>query len=261
VLHGFTGRGESMEPVAAGLRGEHRVLRVDLVGHGESDAPDDPGFYTMKSCTAQLVACLDALALPSVHVLGYSMGGRSALALAAEHPGRVRSLVLVGASAGLADPTARAARVRDDQALARRIERDGLEAFVERWMALPLFASQERLGPAFLAAARAERLRNRSRGLAHSLRGMGSGAQPPLHEALAGIRCPTLLVAGALDEKFQAIARELAERLPDARVATVPDAGHACHLEQPARFLACVRAFLAQQEAGVRAAPAAAPGP
>lgn len=244
VVHGFTGRSESMAPVAAGLRDERRVLRVDLVGHGESEAPRARAPYTMECCVAQLTACLDALELPRVDLLGYSMGGRAALALAAAQPGRVRSAVLVGASAGLADAAQRAARIRDDEALADEIEREGLEPFVERWLALPLFASQARLGPEFLAAARAERLRNRPWGLANSLRGMGSGAQPPLHDALPRIAAPVLLVAGALDAKFQAIARDLAARLPRASVATVADAGHACHLEQPEAFLRVVREFL-----------------
>jgi 2-succinyl-6-hydroxy-2,4-cyclohexadiene-1-carboxylate synthase len=262
MLHGFTGRSESLEPVAEGLRDAWRVVRVDLVGHGGSDAPSTPEAYTMEGCVAQLTACLDALGLPRVHLLGYSMGGRAALALAAAHPERVRSAVLIGASAGLAEPTQRAARVRDDEALATRIEREGLEAFVERWMALPLFASQERLGPDFLAAARAERLRNRPHGLAHSLRGMGSGAQPPLHEALPRIGAPVLLAVGALDAKFRAIAADLEARLPRARVVEIPDAGHACHLEQPRHFLAEVRRFLREAaERSERPTPASPAAP
>jgi 2-succinyl-6-hydroxy-2,4-cyclohexadiene-1-carboxylate synthase len=259
VLHGFTGRSESMEGVAAGLREDFRVLRLDLVGHGESDAPEDPAAYGMERCVEQVEACLDALALPRVHVLGYSMGGRTALALAARRPGRVRSLVMVGASAGIAAPEARTERVRADEALALDIEREGLAAFVERWMALPLFASQARLGPAFLAAAREERLRNDPRGLARSLRGMGGGAQPPLHDALPGLDLPVLLAVGALDEKFRGIADALAARLPRARIATIEEAGHACHLEQPERFLEAARGFL-REHGGDRTAAAPAPG-
>ncbi len=254
VLHGFTGRSESMEPVAAGLRDGWRVLRLDLVGHGESEAPEDAAAYAMERCIEQMTACLDALELPRVHLLGYSMGGRTALAWAAAHPGRVRTAVLVGAAAGLADPAERADRRRQDEALADRIEREGLEPFVERWMARPLFESQARLGPAFLAAARAERLRNRPHGLAHSLRGMGRGAQPSLHDALAGIPSPVLLAVGALDGKFQAVAADLAQRLPHARVATIADAGHACHLEQPRDVLRAVRTF--RSDPGVPSRPA-----
>ena len=162
VLHGFTGRAESMEPVAAGLRDAFRVVRFDLVGHGESDAPAEPAAYAMERCVEQTAAGLAALGISSAHLVGYSMGGRTALALAALHPERVRSAVLIGASAGLEDPGARAARVRADEALADRIETEGLEPFVDHWMALPVFASQARLGEEALRAARAQRLDRKS---------------------------------------------------------------------------------------------------
>ena len=186
--------------------------------------------------------------------------GRVALALCVLRPERVRSALLVGASAGLRDPEARAARRRDDEALAERLEREGLERFVDEWMARPLFASQRRLGAAALASARAQRLTSRVQGLAGSLRGMGTGAQPPLHQHLPGVRAPVALVAGAEDAKFSGIARDLAARLPDARVHRVPEAGHACHLEAPAAFFRVARTFFAGVEAGVRPPlPAASP--
>lgn len=246
LLHGFTGSTRTMDGVAAALRrAGHRTIAVDLLGHGRSDAPRDPAAHALPRSAADLARVLDALGVPRAAVLGYSMGGRTALGLAVWHRPRVSALVLVGASAGIADPVERAARRAADEALADAIERDGVPAFVERWLALPLFASQARLGPAHLAAARAQRLANRAHGLAASLRGAGTGAQPPLHDALAGLDLPILFVAGAEDAKFRALAAALAARAPRARTCVVPDAGHACHLENPAAFADAVRAFLA----------------
>ena len=85
------------------LAHRYRTVSVDLVGHGRSDAPPDVAHYSMQSCVEQLGAALDALVHPRVHAIGYSMGGRVALALAAWQPDRVRSLLLVGASAGIED--------------------------------------------------------------------------------------------------------------------------------------------------------------
>lgn len=249
VLHGFTGSTESMEGVAAPLARRRRVVRLDLVGHGRSDAPTDPACYAMAACCAQVRAAIAQLGLERPHLLGYSMGGRVALACAVDAPGRFASLIAVGATAGLADPALRDARVAADEALAERIERDGLERFVDDWMALPLFASQARLGPDALARARAQRLRNRRHGLANSLRGMGAGAQPPLHDRLDEVRLPVLLVAGEEDAKFRGIAAELAAALPDARVAEIPEAGHAAHLEAPEAFVETVERFLGEAEA------------
>ncbi len=258
VLHGFTGRVESMADVGRAFSTGSRarpVVAVDLVGHGESDSPPDPTAYSMASCVAQVTAVLDALALSRVQLLGYSMGGRVALSLAVAHPARVASLVLVGASPGLADADAREARVAADEALARRILDRGLERFVDEWMALPLFASQARRGAAALAAERAWRLRGSAEGLAGSLRGMGTGAMPPLHERLGEIAQPVLLVAGALDEKFAEIARQMQPRLPRAQCALVENAGHAAHWEEPARFAESVAGFLDGVESGPHPQP------
>jgi 2-succinyl-6-hydroxy-2,4-cyclohexadiene-1-carboxylate synthase len=251
VLHGFTGAAASMAGVAAALRARHRVIRVDLLGHGASEAPREAAAYRMACCAAQLAELCDALALGPAHWLGYSMGGRAALALAAWHPRCVRSLLVVGAGAGIAEPEERARRVRADEALADEIEREGVEAFVTRWMAQPLFASQARLGAAALGEARAQRLMNRPHGLANSLRGMGAGAQPPLHAALAELRAPACFVAGAEDAKFAAVASELAALAPRGRAALLPGAGHAAHLEAPDPFAGLVLDFFAEVERSV----------
>lgn len=248
LLHGFTGSGETVRSTAAALGPGWRTLRVDLLGHGRSDRGAGPADYRLERCVADLTRVLDAFGLESAHWLGYSMGARVALGLAVARPERVRSLLLVGGRAGIADRAAREARVRDDEALADRIEARGLEWFVDHWMALPIFASQRRLGAAALAAARAQRLRNDPRALADSLRGLGAGAQPPLFEHLPALDLPVLLAVGVEDERFLAAARELAALLPDARVATVPDAGHAAHLENPTDFALLTRAYLAACE-------------
>ncbi len=247
LLHGFTGSVETMAGVRDGLVDRWRTLSVDLPGHGRSHTIHDPASCAMEPTCDALGRVLDVHALPSAAWLGYSMGGRIALGVAVRHPERVRRLVLVGASAGLADPAARAARRAADDALALRIEREGLPAFVEHWMSLPLFASQARLGSAALAAARAQRLGCDPRGLAASLRGIGTGAQPPLHALLARVRMPVLLAVGEEDAKFRGIAGELAARLPNARVAVITGAGHAVHLEAREAFLDVVRSFLAEE--------------
>ena len=248
ILHGFTGSGRAMEGVTRALESEFRTLSVDLIGHGRSDRPRDLAPYRMAAAVDQLRGLLERRGVARARWLGYSMGGRTALAFAVAHPDKVERLLLVGASAGIADPTARAERVRADERLAERIERDGVEAFVDEWMALPLFASQSRLGPAALAEARRQRLDNDAHALGNSLRGMGSGAQESLHERLAELRTPVCLAVGEEDAKFDAIARELAGRLPNATVARISQAGHAAHLENPEGFAAAARKFFAQEE-------------
>lgn len=244
ILHGFTGSAKAMAPVVDRLRPNHQVVAVDLVGHGGSDAPDDVAPYSMPACVAQVVGVLDQIASERAHVIGYSMGGRAALSLAVQHPERVASLHLVGATAGLRTEAERVARRAADDALADRLLTDGLEAFVDHWMSIPLFASQVRLGGPALAAARADRLTANPLGLANSLRGMGTGSMPPLHERLGDLAVPVQLIVGEEDEKFHTIARDLASLLPDATVTVIAEAGHAAHLESPDAVAAAIRTRL-----------------
>ncbi|GAB4213929.1 MAG: 2-succinyl-6-hydroxy-2,4-cyclohexadiene-1-carboxy late synthase [Roseiflexaceae bacterium] len=244
LLHGFTGAAASWAAHVPVLARGRRVIAPDLIGHGASAAPTDPARYRMEHCVADLLALLDALELPQVDLLGYSMGGRVALSLACAAPERIGRLVLESASPGLADAGERDARTASDNALADSIEREGLAAFVARWEALPLFASQQALPEETRAALRSQRLRSDPRGLANSLRGMGTGQMPPLWEALPGLRLPTLLLAGELDSKYCDQARRMAARLPDAQLLLVPGAGHTIHLERPDAFQQAVRTFL-----------------
>lgn len=243
LLHGFTGSAASWAPFLEAWQG-FTLVAPDLLGHGASECPADPGRYAMGRCVEDLLALLDQLPVGRAAVVGYSMGGRAALHLALAAPDRLWALVLESASPGIEDSIERAARRESDEALAAAIERGGVEAFVARWESQPLFASQARLPPAVRDEMRSQRLRNSAQGLANSLRGMGTGVQEPGVQRLGELRVPVLLIAGALDEKYSALARRMAAALSCARVEIVPDAGHAVHLEQPEAFARAVRAFL-----------------
>ena len=244
LLHGFTGGVNAWCEHAPVLARHATVVAVDLIGHGRSDTPSDPARYGMEQCVTDLLAVLDHRGLARVAVLGSSMGARVALHLAAAAPDRVPALILESGSPGLAAEEERRARRDSDEALAARLERDGVEAFVDYWEALPLFATQRGAPVAVQIVQRRQRLYNSATGLANSLRGMGTGVQVSLWDRLGEIHMPTLLIAGAWDDKFRAIGRAMAAALPHARLAIVPDAGHTVHLEQPAEFDRLVVDFL-----------------
>ena len=231
LLHGFTQSANSWRELAGKLPGGYRWIVPDLRGHGRTELR--PGeLCTLEACRADLLRLWDSLEVPKTHLVGYSMGGRLALHVAAEHPDRLLSLTTIGAHAGLEEET-RAGRIAGDEELAARIEKEGIEWFVGYWSSLPLFAGLARRGPAFQAALRAERMANRPGGLAASLRGMGAGAMVPLWDRLAAVSCPALFIAGALDHGYAAQARHLAASVPAGRYELVARAGHAAHLERP----------------------------
>ena len=233
LLHGFTGSAASWSPLVDHLNHHFTTLAVDIVGHGFSDKPGHVSFYEMKQAARDIVNAVASMRAYKAHWLGYSMGGRTALHIAAMHPGAVDRLVLIGASPGIASEEERKARVEADEQLARRIEREGVPAFVDYWEGIPLFESQHSLREDVRARIRKGRLRNTASGLANSLRGMGAGAQAPLHEKLARITAPALIMAGELDTKYVAIGQEMAGAMPAARFVAIPGAGHAAHIENP----------------------------
>jgi 2-succinyl-6-hydroxy-2,4-cyclohexadiene-1-carboxylate synthase len=165
-----------------------------------------------------------------------------ALHVALAHPDQVEGLVLISTTAGIDAPEEREARRAADDGLAARIHTEGTEAFLDFWLAQPLFST---LPPE--SAGREARLANKPDGLASSLRLAGTGSQEPLWDRLAQLRersLPVLLIAGALDRKYSDQAARMASAIgPTARVVIVNGAGHACHLEHPEVVAAAISAM------------------
>jgi 2-succinyl-6-hydroxy-2,4-cyclohexadiene-1-carboxylate synthase len=246
LLHGFTGSGAGWGPFADLLSDQFQVIAPDLIGHGGTDAPYDSARYRIEHSAADIVTLAEALALPSPALFGYSMGGRLALYTALAYPERFSALILESASPGLADAGERAARRVQDDVLALAIERDGVPAFVDRWQALPLFASQDALPASDRERIRSGRLSQRAHGLANSLRGIGTGVQPPLWNMLSLFGLPTLLITGVFDVRFSDIARAMCAGIPHVQHAVVAGAGHAPHLEQASQTANVVSTFLGE---------------
>lgn len=248
LLHGFTGRATAWGSHATILARSRRLITVDLPGHGRT-ARADPDRLTVERTADDLATILQRTDALPADVLGYSLGARIALRLAIAHPSVVGRLVLESPSAGLRTAAERATRRRADETLAARIERDGITAFVDEWERQPIFASHALLLPARAARLRAMRLANDPRGLAASLRGAGQGAMEPLYDRLGSIAAPTLVIAGALDERGGRRAAEVARAIRGARLEIVPDAGHTPHEEQPGFFRQLVLDFLQEDRA------------
>lgn len=225
LLHGFTQTSESWaEPIAA-LQERLPTATFwapDMPGHGDG--------MTLPYSLSEGAMAIAELASPGIWI-GYSMGGRYLLHVATQHPEIVTALVLISTTAGLETCEEREERRNADHALADSIERDGVSAFLQRWMTLPLFSG---LRPS--ATDLAARQRNSSIGLAESLRHAGTGCQQPLWSELASVDVPTLVITGSEDEKFCALGARIAQTMPQAEHITMSGAGHALHLEHSERF-------------------------
>ncbi|WP_050616159.1 2-succinyl-6-hydroxy-2,4-cyclohexadiene-1-carboxylate synthase [Bacillus testis] len=243
-LHGFTGDHSTWNAVADALKENYQVITLDILGHGRSDCPSDAARYAMEEVCADIAVILDQLSVGKVHVIGYSMGGRLALSFAILYSEYVKSANLESASPGLATADEREKRRMNDRHLANEIEQNGLEAFVDHWENIPLFASQRNLPAEERLAIRKQRLSNSTIGLGNSLRGMGTGMQPSWWEALEQIDKPVLLLSGELDLKFREISKRMHERLPNSEQKVILGVGHAIHVENSAIFGKIVSEFV-----------------
>ncbi len=232
-LHGFTQTANSWKPIA-----EHFVdagfqaVVIDLPGHAGSEHA--------RADLRRAADMIAAIGGPATYV-GYSLGGRAALHVALMYPSVVQALAVIGANPGIDNDEERALRRESDDTVIARLEEVGLDTFLQEWVALPLFGGRP-VGRLEMD----DRRRNTVAGLASSLRLAGTGAQGSLWPRLRELNMPVLAMAGERDDKFTAIARQIASAVPRGACTIVPAAAHAAHLDQPAAVTAALEALLAR---------------
>ncbi len=239
-LHGFTGSRHAFDHLEPLLGDVVTATCVDLPGHHGAPLPSQPGAEGFE----ETVDAVAALVAPGATLVGYSQGARVALGVAVRHPRLASRLILESVSPGLRQRAERRQRRSLDEATALALETSGVPAFVARWEQHPLFAPLRSQPHEVQASVRALRLDHTAEGLAGALRCMGQGVQPDFWPALPALRTPTLLLAGALDEKYARLAKRAAGELPLAWHALIPNAGHVTHVERPRAFADEVRLFL-----------------
>ena len=236
ALHGFTLTGRQFSSLADKVGRE--VVAPDLPGHG--------GSTDVRADAASVIGAVCDLTSSFAHpvpLLGYSQGGRLGLIAALRCGASVERLVLVSANAGIEQEQLRRNRVTQDDARAARIEMIGIERFIDEWTADGL-TSTEGLGHEERERDRQIRLMNTASGLAAALRGYGQGVQPVVWPDLSTLAMPVLVVAGAEDARYAAIARRMADQIPTAELVVVPGAGHNPLADKPDETTEAISAFL-----------------
>ena len=226
LSHGYSATCRMWDGQVAALASRFRILVWDMRGHGETDSPEDPAAYSEALTVEDMAALLRHCRIERAIIGGLSLGGYMSLAFHLTHPGMVRALMLFDTGPGFRNADARRGWNERAQQRARDLEAKGLAA---------LGQGEE---------VRTSRHRS-ARGLAAAARGMLAQADDRIIGALDQIAVPTLVLVGAEDTNFIAAADYMARKIPGAARVTIPGAGHASNLHQPALFNRAVADFLA----------------
>jgi len=228
------------DEVAALLQADYCVLRYDHRGHGKSAAPAGP--YSISMLADDAADLIAAEAGGPVHFVGLSLGGMVAQALAARHPEWVKSIVVANSS-NWYDDAARAMW----QARIATVREKGVEAIADgampRWFTAAFRADP--VGGQRVAQMRADLVRTDAAAYIASCQAI---AAMDLRDLGSSIACPTLVVAGTLDESTPlALSETIAGGIDGAQIETIA-AAHLSAVEQPAAFAALLREFIGELE-------------
>lgn len=223
------------EPQLEVLEPHFQVLRYDMRGHGQSDAPE--GAYTLEQLAGDVIGLLDALGLKTVHFVGLSIGGMIGQCLGLNHADRLDRLVLCDTTAVI--PTeARQLFVEREQAAREKGMAALVQGTLERWFT-----------PGYLQENPPVVDKIRDQVLATPVAGYTGCSQAILGlnylDRLSEIHLPTLIMVGEDDPGTPVSASEaMHERIPGSRLEVLPHAAHLSNIEQAQTFNAHLMGFL-----------------
>jgi pimeloyl-ACP methyl ester carboxylesterase len=225
LSHGYSATCRMWDRQIAAFAPRYRIIVWDMRGHGETDSPEDPAAYSEPLTVEDMAALLRHCGIDRAIIGGLSLGGYMSLAFHLVHPEMVAALMLFDTGPGFRNAEARQAWNERAQQRARELEVRGFAA----------------LGQSDEVRASGHRS---ARGLAGAARGMLAQADDRIIAGLDKIAVPSLVLVGADDTHFLAAADYMARKIPGATRVTIPDAGHASNLHQPAAFNRAVQDFL-----------------
>ncbi len=245
LVHGYTGDITDWRFQIEAFRGTHRVLVMDLRGHGRSDAPAERAAYTIDRMSRDVEALVDEAGIERYHLVGHSMGGAIAQEIALRSPARLLSLTLH--DTGFHFDASRSEQMVKWNARRRKIaEEQGMAALAATPSPFPR--------PPFMPEEREAETRERLARLSVDAfigAGIGLDTWPGTKERLAEIGVPTLVIYGDLDaEGLVKASQHMARAIPNATLEVVPQAGHSPQYERPDLFNAALRRHLERNATG-----------
>jgi 2-succinyl-6-hydroxy-2,4-cyclohexadiene-1-carboxylate synthase len=238
LLHGFMGGPNDWTDVIRHfgayrcLLGETPNIALDPGAEQTAETLASAGESAVEAAAEQLSNKLHSLTDRRVHLVGYSMGARIALAAASIDTNPIASLTLISGSPGIENMERRVGRVRWDRENAQKLRTESLRSFLEDWYQMSLFRN---LGqrPSIRQKLIESKLGNDPAQLADQVLAYSPGRMRNYWPQLSSLHVPVLVVAGADDAKYCQITEDLGSRVPDVRTRVIPGAGHVLPMEAP----------------------------
>lgn len=236
LIHGVGADLESWDGVLSQLSPDRRYVRYDQRGHGKSRRT--PGPYTLSDLSGDAVALLDHLGIERASIIGFSLGGLVAQAIALDHPDRVQSVTLVSTVAGRTPEEQERVNERAD-ILAREGATKHLANAVDRWFT-PEFVAKH---PEVLEARRQKSMQNDPECYVAAYRVL---AGSDLGERLTQVKAPTLVMTGENDVGSNPRMSEyIHAQITGSELHILPRLKHSVLLEAPDQIGGLIEPFLA----------------
>ncbi len=235
-LHGFLGSRHDFDKLISAF--PEQYLSLDLLGFGGNRFQNvPPKRFDQSAQIDDLESIFAELNLTKINLVGYSMGGRLAIAYALKYPKRINKLYLESTTAGIADKAGRAQRIQHDEQLAQKVNDDGMKKFVTDWEKLPLFTTQRAVSDSDFEFMHNQRLTQNPTNVANSLKYMGTGKQTNHWDEISSLSNLSVeIIVGSLDKKFIQIGKKMNQQINGSNLTIVENVGHNIHFEQPTTF-------------------------
>ena len=249
-IHEFAGDIRSWEDQVRYFGRGWRCLAWGARGYPPSDCPEVESLYSQEFFNRDAIAVLDAAKVDKAHIVGLSMGGYTALMLAAKFPARVISCTAAGAGSG-ALKSARAQFIEDARVAAAEFDQAG-KINAETMGVGPTRVHLQNKDPVGWRTFVSHLAEHPAHAAAKTLRTVQAGRASlyDMEAELKAVKTPVLLLVGDEDEPCLDVNLWMKRLMPTARLGLLPGSGHAINLEEPALFNQLIERFLTEVERG-----------
>ena len=244
-IHGFTGSSRSWKDIREKI--DYPSLAVDIPGHGKSTFNHLNEEYYFKDFTNELYLSLLSLDIKKIHLCGYSMGARLALAFASKYPKLVKTLILESGTVGISDLEEKEEVKSKDLNKSIRIK-ENLNEFIKDWEENVLFDQQLSRNKEGYIHQREIRLGHDKIQLSKSIEVFSKGNMPYLLNSYVKLPIPVIIINGKDDRKYIKEGRIMLNANDNSKQYIIDEAGHNVHLDNPSLYIDTLSPYLKEEE-------------